>query len=120
MDNKNPEQSLTPRIAINVNFVRLLKNYLAERDWSQKELAAACDMTESMVCRMLRNDNGHGDSFDLKPYMVMKIACGLTIGWSGYRKLMEAAYPEFIETLDAHQPATMMNELFEEKGKPKM
>ena len=120
MGKRNPEQSLSPRIANNVQFVRLLKNYMFERDWTQKDLADACDMTESMVCRMMRNDNGHGDSFDLSPYMVMKIACGLTIGWSGYRKLMEAAYPEFIEILDAHQPATMLRELLEEHGKPRM
>lgn len=77
-------------------------------------------MTESMVCRMFKNDNGHGDPFDLTPTMVMKIACGLTIGWSGYRKLMEVAFPEFIETLDARQPANMLRDLLDEHGKPRM
>ena len=91
-----------------------------KQNLTQKDFAVVCDLSESMVSRMFKNDNGHGDSFDLQPYMVMKIACGLAIGWDGYRELMEAAFPEFMETLDDHLPATMMNCLLEERGKPRM
>ena len=91
-----------------------------KQNLTQKDFAVVCDLSESIVSRMFNNDNGHGDSFDLQPYMVMKIACGLRIGWDGFRELMEAAFPEFMETLDAHQPATMMNTLLGERGKPRM
>lgn len=120
MDHRTPKQNPTPRIADNIRFIRVVKRYMSERNWTQKDLASACDLSESMVSRMFKNDNGHGDTFDLQPYMVMKITCGLAIGWDGYRELMEAAFPEFMETLDAHQPATMMNGLLEERGKPRM
>lgn len=120
MDQRTPKQIPTPRIADNIRFIRVVKKYMSERNWTQKDLARACDLSESMISRMFRNDNGHGDTFDLQPYMVMKIACGLAIGWDGYRELMEAAFSEFTEMLEAHLPATMMNCLLEERGKPRM
>ena len=48
-----------------------------------------------MVSRMFRDQNGRGETFDLTPVMVMKIACALEVGTEGYTQLMEAAYPEF-------------------------
>ena len=113
-----PKQSLTKRNANVDDFVKLLEHYLIERNWTQKAFADACDMTESMVCRLFNNNNGHGDSFDLTPAMIMKIACGLTMGWTGFQELLRVAIPEFTETLDAHEPATMLRGRFQEKGKP--
>lgn len=113
-----PKQSPTIRNANNADFVKLLEVYLSERNWTQKALAEVSDLSESMVCRMFNNANGHGDTFDLTPAMVMKIACALTIGWDGFRKLMEVAFPEFTETLEAREPATMLRSRFKENGKP--
>ena len=75
MVQNQPKQSRTPRLANVKNFVRVVKNYLAKYQWTQKDLAVAADMTEAMISRMFRDQNGRGDTFDLTPVMVMKIAC---------------------------------------------
>ena len=95
MVQNQPKQSRTQRLGDVKTFVRVVKSYLAKYQWTQKDLAIAADMTEAMVSRMFRDQNGRGETFDLTPVMVMKIACALEVGTEGYTQLMEAAYPEF-------------------------
>lgn len=38
------------------------------------------DRIEAMISRLFRNQNGRGDTFDLTPVMVMKIAYALEVG----------------------------------------
>ena len=75
MVQNQPKQSRTQRLGNVKNFVRVVKTYLAKYQWTQKDLAIAADMTEAMISRMFRDQNGRGDTFDLTPVMVMKIAC---------------------------------------------
>ena len=97
MVQNQPKQSRTQRLGNVKNFVRVVKSYLAKYQWTQKDLAIAADMTEAMISRMFRDQNGRGDTFDLTPVMVMKIACALDVGAEGYMQLMEAAYPEYVK-----------------------
>lgn len=113
-----PEQSRTQRLGNVKNFVRVVKNYLAKYQWTQKDLAIAADMTEAMISRMFRDQNGRGDAFDLTPVMVMKIACALEVGAEGYIQLMEAAYPEFLDSLRNKERTIILNIKLAEKGKP--
>ena len=108
----------TVRLGETKIFVRQVKRYLSKYQWSQKDLAIAADMTEAMISRMLRNNNGRGDSFDLTPEKVMKIACALEIGTEGYMLLMEAAYPEFVKALRNKERTLILNMNLIEKGKP--
>ena len=96
----------------------MVKCYLAKYQWTQKDLAVAADMSQSMVSRMFRDQNGRGDTFDLTPEMVMKIACALEAGTEGYLQLVEAAYPEFIEALHNKERTMILNIQLIEKGKP--
>lgn len=75
-------------------------------------------MTEAMISRMFRDQNGKGDTFDLTPEMVMKISCALEVGADGYVQLMEAAYPEFVEALRNKERTVILNITLAEKGKP--
>ena len=75
MVQNQPKQSRTQRLGNVKNFVRVVKTYLARYQWTQKDLAVAADMTEAMISGMFRDQNGRGDTFDLTPVMVMKIAC---------------------------------------------
>ncbi len=100
------------------NFVRAIKNYLAKYQWTQKNLAIAADMTEAMISRMFRDQNGRGDTFDLTPVMVMKIACALEVGTEGYMQLMKAAYPELLDALRSKERTMILNINLSEKGKP--
>ena len=75
-------------------------------------------MTEAMISRMFRNDNGRGDTFDLTERMVYKIAAGLGIGKRGYMALMEIAFPELFEALGQGENPTILNITLTEKGKP--
>lgn len=113
-----PKQSQTQRLGNVRNFVRVVKRYLAKYQWTQKDLAVAADMSQSMVSRMFRDQNGRGDTFDLTPEMVMKIACALEAGTEGYLQLVEAAYPEFIEALHNKERTMILNIQLIEKGKP--
>ena len=75
-------------------------------------------MTEAMISRMFRNQNGRGDTFDLTPVMVMKIACALEVGTDGYMQLIEAAYPEFMDALRSKERTMILNINLSEKGNP--
>ena len=114
-DNKSKQ---TARLGETKIFVRQVKKYLAKYQWSQKDLATAADMTEAMISRMFRDQNGRGDTFDLTPVMVMKIACALEVGTEGYMQLMEAAYPEFTDALRSKERTMILNINLSEKGKP--
>ena len=118
MVQNQPKQSRTQRLGNVMNFVRVVKTYLAKYQWTQKDLAVAADMTEAMISRMFRDQNGRGDTFDLTPVMVMKIACALKVGTEGYMKLMEAAYPEFVNALHSKERTMILNINLSEKGKP--
>ena len=118
MVQNQPKQSRTPRLGNVKNFVRVVKSYLAKYQWTQKDLAIAADMTEAMISRMFRDQNGRGDTFDLTPVMVMKIACALEVGTEGYMQLMEAAYPEFTDALRNKERTMILNINLSEKGKP--
>ena len=83
-----------------------------------KRSSVAADMTEAMISRMFRDQNGRGDTFDLTPVMVMKIACALEVGTEGYMKRMEAAYPEFTDALRNKERTMILNINLLEKGKP--
>ena len=75
-------------------------------------------MSEAMISRMFRNDNGRGDTFDLTERMVYKIAAGLRIGRQGYWRLMEIAFPELFEALGQGDNPNRLNTTLMEKGKP--
>lgn len=98
--------------------MRAVKPYLAKNEWTQKDLAEASGMTEAMISRMFRNDNGRGDTFDLTERMVYKIAAGLRIGRQGYWRLMEIAFPELFEALGQGDNPNCLNITLTEKGKP--
>ena len=118
MVQNQPKQSRTQRLGNVKNFVRVVNSYLAKYQWTQKDLAVAADMTEAMISRMFRDQNGRGDTFDLTPVMVMKIACALEVGTEGYMQLMEAAYPEFVDALRSKERTMILNINLSEKGKP--
>ena len=75
-------------------------------------------MTEAMISRMFRNDNGRGDTFDLTERMVYKIAAGLKIGMHGYMTMMEIAFPELFDALEKGDNPTSLNITLTDKGKP--
>ena len=113
-----PKQSRTPRLGNVKNFVRVVKTYLAKYQWTQKDLAVAADMTEAMVSRMFRDQNDRGDTFDLTPVMVMKIACALEVSTEGYMQLIEAAYPDFTDAFRNKERTMILNITLSEKGPP--
>lgn len=118
MATQSPRQSPTVRLGNTTDFVRAVKKYLAKYDWTQKDLAAASGMTEAMISRMFRNDNGRGDTFDLTERMVYMIAAGLGIGKPGYLALMEIAFPELFEALEQGVNPNCLNITLTDKGKP--
>ena len=77
-------------------------------------------MTEAMISRMFRNDNGRGDSFNLTERMVYKIAADLRIGRQGYWRLMEIAFSELFVALGQGDNPNRLNITLMEKGKPKL
>ena len=118
MAKNKPRQSLTIRLGNTTDFVSAVQIYLTEYKWKQKDLAEASGMTETMISRMFRNDNGRGDSFDLTERMVYKIAAGLRLGRQGYLALMEIAFPELFDALGQGENPTILNIMLMEKGKP--
>ena len=118
MAKREPKQSPTTRLGNTTDFVRAVKPYLAKNEWTQKDLAEASGMTEAMISRMFRNDNGRGDTFNLTERMVYKIAAGLRIGRQGYWSLMEIAFPELFEALGQGDNPNRLNITLIDKGKP--
>ena len=118
MAKHSPKQSPTVRLGNTADFVRAVKPYLAKYNWTQKDLATASGMTEAMISRMFRNDNGRGDTFDLTERMVYRIAAALRIGRQGFLDLMDIAFPEMFEALDRGDPPSCLNITLTEKGKP--
>ena len=118
MAKNKPRQSLTIRLGNTTDFVSAVQVYLTKEKWTQKDLAEASGMTEAMISRMFRNDNGRGDTFNLTERMVYKIAAGLRIGRQGYWRLMEIAFPELFEALGQGDNPNRLNATLMEKGKP--
>ena len=113
-----PKQSPTTRLGNTTAFVRAVKPYLAEKNWTQKKLSTTSDMSEAMISRMFKNTNGRGDSFDLTERMVAKIAAGLCVGVEGYLILMEAAFSEYFEALRNKENTQCLNISLKSNGKP--
>ena len=118
MAKREPKQSLTTRLGNTTDFVSAVQVYLTKEKWTQKDLAEASGMTEAMISRMFRNDNGRGDTFNLTERMVYKIAAGLRIGRQGYWRLMEISFPELFEALGQGDNPNCLNITLTEKGKP--
>ena len=118
MAKREPNQSPTTRLGNTTDFVSAVQVYLTKEKWTQKDLAEASGMTEAMISRMFRNDNGRGDTFNLTERMVYKIAAGLRIGRQGYWRLMEIAFPELFEALGQGDNPNRLNTTLMEKGKP--
>lgn len=98
MAKNKPKQNPTLGKYNTIRFVRVVKKYMFEREWTQKDLAIAAEMSESMISRMFRNTNRRGGPFQLTPEMVMQFAMGLEKGWDGYKELAEAAFPFFAKS----------------------
>lgn len=120
MAKHEPKQSPTIRLGNTTDFVSAVQDYLTKEKWTQKDLAEASGMTEAMISRMFRNDNGRGDSFNLTERMVYKIAADLRIGRQGYWRLTEIAFSELFEALGQGDNPNRLNITLMEKGKPKL
>ena len=118
MAKREPKQSPTTRLGNTADFVGAVQQYLTKYKWNHRKLASTAGMSEAMISRMFRNDNGRGDTFDLTERMVYKIAAGLQIGKKGYLELMEIAFPEMFEALDKGETPTFLNTTLMDKGKP--
>ena len=118
MAKREPKQSPTTRLGNTTDFVSAVQVYLTKEKRTQKDLAEASNMSEAMISRMFRNDNGRGDTFNLTERMVYKIAAGLRIGRQGYWRLMEIAFPELFEALGQGDNPNRLNTTLMEKGKP--
>ena len=113
-----PKQSPTTRLGDTPAFASAVREYLAKDNLTQKTLAVKSGLSEAMVSRMLKNQNGRGDTFDLTERMVYKVALGLNLGKQGYLALMQIAFPEMFEALGSGQPYTYLVDTLNDKGKP--
>lgn len=116
---KAPEQS--PGYGEQRTFANYVKEHLAKNGWTQKDLAEAANLSESMVCRMLRDNNGRGSPFRLTDELVTTVALALKLGRAGWEELLYLAFPErrlWLEAIDRRENVISLNCRLYENGLP--
>lgn len=76
------------------SFAAVLKTFLKQSGKTQKELAAASNVSDATVSRALRNNNSRKGGYIPSDIIVLKLALGLQLGPDVLSELFRAKYPE--------------------------
>lgn len=82
-------------------LAKLINEHLAVLGWTQKDLAAAANMPESRLSRIMQGKKEKGNTVAVTELDIGQIALALKIGKTGRDKLRYAAWPELAYIDDA-------------------
>lgn len=121
MASKKSKQSPGCKKKVESALAKLINERLDVLGWNQADLAAAANMPESRLSRIMNGTRRKGNTAAVNEHDINQIALALKMGRTGRDKLRYAAWPELVyidEALGSGEGVISLNSRLSDLGLP--